>query len=159
MSTIRTLLIGLVVIGAACGGSASSTTRGSVTTMGTVQVPRGQPLLEGVPVITVLAPGENEAGEAPQFGWEPVEGATRYLLAVLGPEGPLWAWQGPETEVYLGGLPFARPPGWAGPVIVPGTCWSVVAVGVDGHVIAVSEFLPVSPGESAGHTCTPGAGS
>ena len=120
--------------------------------------PSGLVLVEGLPVIDVLGPPESGAGEVPQFRWEPIAGASRYDVGVLGPDGPLWAWQGEATEIYLGGLPFERPPGLAGPVIAAGSCWSVMARGADGHVIAVSEFLPISPAESTGHTCVPGSG-
>ena len=165
----RLVLGGLLVTATACGGGTSGPTDGGGTsdptddtrTSSTLQdrpAPRGQPLIEGLPSITALGPPERDAGDAPLFSWDPVPGTARYSLAVLGPDGPLWAWQGEETEVYLGGLPFERPPGWAGPVIVAGSCWSVVAHDAAGHVVAVSEFLPVSPGESPGHTCVPGGG-
>jgi hypothetical protein len=164
----RLVLGGLLVTGTACGGTAGPTDGGGTSdptddtrTSSTVQdppAPRGQPLIEGLPAITALGPPEGGAGEAPLFSWGPVPGASRYSLAVLGPEGPLWAWQGEETEVYLGGLPFERPPGWAGPVIVAGSCWSVVALDAAGHVVAASEFLPVSPADAPGHECVPGEG-
>ena len=129
------------------------------TAVGADVAPSGLPLVEGLAVINVLGPPESGAGEVPLFRWEPVAGASRYLVAVLGPDGPLWGWQGEETEIYLGGLPFERPPGIAGPVIVAGTCWSVMVRDDEGHVMAVSEFLPVSPAESTGHTCVPGTGA
>jgi hypothetical protein len=120
--------------------------------------PTGVPLVEGLPVMEVLGPAEGGVGPAPMFRWEAVTGAVRYSLAVRGPDGPIWGWQGDETEVYMGGLTFERPAGWAGPEIVAGTCWSVMARDGDGHVIAVSELLPVSPGDPAGHDCLPGQG-
>ena len=122
-------------------------------------VPAGVPLIEGLPVIDVSGPPESGAGEVPLFSWEPVAEASRYTVTVIGPDGPLWAWQGEETEVYLGGLPFERPAGWSGPVMQPGSCWAVVARGADGHVMSVGAFLPISPGESVGHSCVPGSGS
>lgn len=76
---------------------------------------------------------------------------------MLGPDGPIWAWRGEETEVRLGALPFDRPTGMGGPVVVPGSCWSVIALDDDGHVAASSDFLPVSPADSVGHTCVPGS--
>ncbi len=121
--------------------------------------PSGPLLVEGMPVVDVLGPPEFDAGDVPLFRWAPVEGAERYLVGVVGPEDPLWGWQGTETQIYLGGLPVARPPGMDGPVIVPGSCWAVMARDSVGHIIAVSEFLPVSPGESPGHSCEPGTGS
>ena len=129
------------------------------TAVGADVAPSGLPLVEGLAAINVLGPPESGAGEVPLFRWEPVAGASRYDVGVLGPDGPLWAWQGEVTEIYLGGLPLERPPGLAGPVIEAGSCWSVIARGADGHVIAVSEFLPVSPAESVGHACVPGSGA
>jgi len=118
--------------------------------------PTGEPLVVGIAGIVVLEPPTEDAGTAPQFRWEPVDDASTYDLVVLGPEGPLWAWQGAETEIWLGGLPYERPPGVSGPVVVEGTCWSVVARDVEGHVVAASDFLAVSPEGSAEHTCSPG---
>jgi hypothetical protein len=155
----RPILAGLLVIATACGGGTAAPSDDATTAASQDSAaPRGQALIEGLPAITVLGPSESGAGEAPLFRWDPVAGAARYSLAVLGPEGPLWAWQGEATEVFLGGLPFERPPGWAGPVIVPGTCWSVVGLDAAGHVVAVSEFLPVAPDEASGHSCVPGEG-
>lgn len=122
-------------------------------------VPSGPPLVEGLTRVNVLGPPEGGAGEVPQFRWEPVEGAATYDLVVLGPDGPLWAWSGEETEIRLGALPVERPQGMGGPVIVAGSCWSLVALGADGHAVAVSEFLPVSPAEPDGHVCVPGSGA
>ena len=158
------LAVALVMIIGACSPSDKSDGTalddGAATTVGGQAgvAPAGAPLIEGLPMVVVLGPPESDAGDVPLFRWEAVAGAAIYDVAVIGPDGPLWAWQGAETEVYLGGLPFERPPGWAGPVIAPGSCWSVVARDADGHVFAVSEFLPISPGGSPGHTCVPGTG-
>jgi len=169
------ILGALLVTAAGCGNGDEAATPGVVSSIGettnvettnvessivgeTVVAPFGLPLIEGIPVIDVLGPPESGAGEAPLFRWKPVAGVARYTLAVIGPDGPLWAWQGEETEIYLGGLPFERPPGWSGPVIVAGSCWSVIARGSDGHVMAVSSFLPISPDASTGHNCVPGSG-
>ena len=124
----------LMVLIAACDsdGDSADSSEGPAILPATVVVPSGLPLVEGIPVVTVLGPPESDAGEVPLFSWEPVAGASRYTVAVLGPDAPFWAWQGEETEIYLGGLPFERPPGWAGPVILPGSCWSVTALGADG---------------------------
>jgi hypothetical protein len=160
------LLLVMVFLVVACGSDGdSSATATSTTTIlseptgGQGGPPSGQPLVEGLPVIEVLSPAGSGVGDAPLFSWDPVDGATRYFVSVLGPEGPLWGWQGEETQIYFGGLPIERPAGWAGPNLVAGSCWSVFARGADGHVMAVSEFLPVSPEESPGHTCIPGSGS
>jgi len=169
-STIRVLTV-LVIVAIACGDSADperdgglgpATSSGSGTTSSPVNgrdvAPTGLPLIDGLPVIDVFAPSESDAGDVPLFRWEAVEGAAEYSLAVRGPDGPLWAWRGTGTQIYFGGLPFERPPGWAGPVMVAGSCWSVLALDRSGHVMAVSELLPVSPAESPGHSCVPGEG-
>lgn len=133
----------------------------TVSTEALVEAPaplnEGVALADGVPLVELLGPPASGAGRAPLFSWTEIEGAASYRLAVLGPDGPTWAWAGTDTQVYLGGLSFEQPPGWTGPVIEQGSCWSVVARSADGHVIAVSRYQPVSPGESPGHSCVPGA--
>lgn len=157
------LILAVVIVLAACGSADEPAATGTDTTIGETATPSapptGQLLVEGLPKIDVLSPPEANAGDAPLFSWQPVDGATRYFVSVLGPDGPLWGWQGEEPQIYFGGLPFERPPGWAGPDLVAGSCWSVFARGGDGHVIAVSELLPVSPQESPGQACVPGSGS
>lgn len=121
--------------------------------------PTGLPLLAGLAPLEVLGPPVSGAGTVPLFSWEPVDGTAQYELVVLGPGGPIWGWRGVETEIRLGGLPFERPAGMRGPVIAVDTCWSVIALDPDGHVVAASEFLAVSPAESDGHICVPGSGA
>lgn len=123
----------------------------STTTPG----PQGVPLVDGVAPIALLGPPEVDAGIAPLFSWAPVDGASVYRLAIVGPEGPIWSWTGDTTEVFLGGLDFEQPPGWAGPQLVEGSCWSVTAADAAGDVIAVSSYVPVAPGPTAGPPCTP----
>ena len=139
--------------------AATTTSAPAETTAAPAAPLSGVRLVEGMDRVDVLGPPHEGAGDAPMFEWEPVAGAAAYDLVVLGPEGPIWAWRGPETEVWLGGLPFERPPGFWGPVITDGSCWSVVALDDADHAIAVSDFLAVSPGEASGHQCLPGSGS
>jgi len=74
-----------------------------------------------------------------------VEGTAAYRLVVLDAEGqPVWAWEGPDTTVALGGVPD-RPEGAEGPVLSPGSTWSVAALDGDGHAVAASELRPASP--------------
>ena len=95
--------------------------------------------------VVLVAPPEESAGEVPTFSWEPVEGATRYRLGVLDATGRLvWAWEGPETTVALGGVE-GRAPEEGGPVIGPGSTWSVIAYDNRGLTVAVSEIRSVSP--------------
>jgi hypothetical protein len=176
MTTSRRLLVvGLAValIVSACSGDSSSDTSAasssggdqSATTAPSPEAPSeealapsGVPLLALLDHIDVLGPPENGAGDVPLFSWDPFAGSTIYDLAVLGPDGPLWGWSGEETEIRLGGLPFDRPPGVVGPVLAAGSCWSVVARDGAGHVVAASDFLPVSPADSTGHRCVAGVG-
>jgi hypothetical protein len=152
-------LAGCLLLGACSSGDDANAGTGGTTAppSGTAAAPTGAPLVPGLPVVELLGPPSTGAGEAPLFRWTAVDGAESYALAVVGPDGPLWAWRGQGTEVYLGGLPFERPPGWAGPVLVPGSCWSVVARDAAGAIVAVSALVPASPDQTAG-TCTPGAG-
>lgn len=119
--------------------------------------PVGLPLIDDLPVIDVLGPPESGAGDVPLFEWSAVDGAADYRLAVVGPAGPQWAWVGDTTEIYFGGLSIERPPGLPGLELADDSCWSVVARDAHGGAIAVSQFLPVSPGEATGHECVPGA--
>ncbi len=124
----------------------------------TVAGPQGEPLVDGLAPIELLGPPETDAGAAPLFSWGAVDGAATYRLALLGPEGPIWSWTGETTEVYLGGLEFEQPAGWAGPQLVDGSCWSVSAHDAAGDVIAVSGFVSVSAGPDAGPACVPPGG-
>ncbi len=156
---LPSIALAICVLAAACtsGDDAGTTASTTAPPTGAGAAPTGAPLVPGLPVIELLGPPSTGAGDAPLFRWKAVDGAESYALAVVGPDGPVWAWRGAETEVYLGGLPFERPPGWAGPVLVPGSCWSVVARDASGAIVAVSAFVPASPDDSAG-TCTPGEG-
>ena len=156
----------LVIISGACGGSSDPDPETSTSESDSVDAedipavaPTGPPLIEGLPLLELLGPNQSGAGDDPLFSWTAVDGAAMYNQVVLGPDGPIWAWRGTETEIRLGGLPFERPTGIGGPVIVDSTCWSVTALDGETHVIAVSEFVPISPGESSGHVCTPGSGA
>jgi hypothetical protein len=107
----------------------------------------GEQVGEGVvaAAVELTAPPEEDAGEVPTFAWESVEGAAAYRLVVLDAEGrAVWAWEGSETSVALGGVPD-RPEGAEGPVLTAGSTWSVAALDADGHVVAVSTARPASP--------------
>jgi len=95
--------------------------------------------------VELTAPPEEGAGEVPTFEWSGVEGAAGYRLAVLNADGEvLWAWEGEETSIPLGAV-ADRPEGTYGPVLTPGSTWSVVALDPTGAVVAVSGVRPVSP--------------
>lgn len=82
-----------------------------------------------------IGPLEAATGSVPRFEWSPINGAAAYRLAVLGPDGPIWAWEGTETSVNLGGLTSERPEDMPGPVIVDGTSWSVAAIDATGNIL------------------------
>jgi len=87
--------------------------------------------------LTALGPLEAEVGSVPRFEWSSIEGAVLYRLVVVGPNGPIWAWEGTKTSVNLGGLTGDRPELMPGPVVEDDTSWSVAAFDTDGNVIDV----------------------
>lgn len=162
MRSTRLVILVLAMTAAACSGDAATDTSTDgtaevTTTAAKAPAPAGVPLIDGLEQLEVLGPPATGAGEVPLFSWQAVTGAATYDLAILTSAGPLWAWSGAATEIRLGGLPFDRPEGVAGPVLVAGSCWSVVARDTAGHITAASDFFPVSPGESNGHSCEPGS--
>jgi hypothetical protein len=142
----------LVSLPAACTGDSGTEGGGDAGAAsgsgGAVPTAVGSPLVEPdvAATLELLAPPTEGAGEVPTFSWAAVSGASTYRLVVLdGDRGPIWAWEGAETSVNLGGLPNERPAGEPGPVIGPGSSWSVTALDDEGHVVAVSPSRPVSP--------------
>jgi hypothetical protein len=103
-----------------------------------------RPLLAGVPLLAVLTPTA-DVGIRPMLRWEPVDGAATYRAVVLGAEGQMtWVWAGPESEVPYGGAPFAEDRG-DGPIVQPGSTWSVVALDARREVLAISERRGLEP--------------
>lgn len=132
----------IAALSAGCGSSGA----GDGGDGGGGETAAGTTIDAGVPGITLMAPAMDEAGEVPIFEWEAVTGAARYRLVVLDGSGAtLWAWNGAETKVNLGGLPGERPEGVGGPVIDAGSSWSVVAFDDNGSPLAASDIRPVSP--------------
>jgi hypothetical protein len=102
--------------------------------------------LSNLPLVELVGPASTGAGPAPVFEWRPIDGASKYRLSVRGPELRSWAWAGATTSVRYGGVTE----GQAGPTIIPGTYWSVAALGGDGSLLALSELRPVSPSDDPG---------
>ncbi len=145
------LVFPLTGCGSSGGTEGSTTTAGNsgqstATTVEAIEEVQGTPIDAGLASIELTGPTVSGAGEVPTFEWQAVAGAARYRLVVLDGDGePLWAWNGSETRVNLGGLPVERPADISGPVITPGSSWSVVAFDADGTPLAVSVLRPVEP--------------
>ena len=167
---IRTRLrtIGLLVVGAffaaACSSVGDSVTTSTMpSTQGTSStiastaavIPEGASLVEGFPLVALLAPSSIGAGAYPVFRWEPVAAAENYQLVVSAAAGPIWAWEGSATEIRLGAVASEPPAGYGGPSLTEAVCWSVVALDAEGHAVAASAVVTVSPVEKPNIGCSP----
>ncbi len=153
MSRRRALALGVLALAlVACtggGGDEGDGGAGLATGASGASGPAGStpPAVPGLEeAVTLTSPPTEGAGEVPSFAWDAVPDAATYRLVVLGPGGEaIWAWEGRATSVNLGGLPGQRPVGEPGPVIEPGSSWSVAALDREGHVVALSPGRLVSP--------------
>lgn len=111
------------------------------------EVPPGEPFLDvpGISQVSLLT--DIQGGEEmPLFAWEPVTGAERYQLVVFDEAGePYWAWEGVQTQVYMGGAESQPPADSDGPVVSAGYTWAVVAYAANGQILASSELRSISP--------------
>lgn len=164
--TVRIRLGGMVLLMVtitACSGStdASDTSPAPVPTDAT---PSTAPLTTEPPVSTTTVPPttlvprlvfqfdtieitspDSGGGDRPQLMWEAVEGASLYSVTVFAPNGrAYWATQAATTSVHVGGEPQLDDDA-AGPSVVKGMTWQVVAVGNDGTPLAMSDRSPISP--------------
>jgi hypothetical protein len=86
------------------------------------------------------------AGAKPLFQWEAIPAADRYQLIVFDEAGdPYWAWEGTQTQIYMGGTQSQPPDDSSGPSIGSGYTWAVMAYSSDGKLLAVSEVRKISP--------------
>lgn len=96
-----------------------------------------------VPEIDQLTPTTG-VGRRPLIEWSGIDNAHAYELTVFGAGGTIyWSAVGPETSIYLGGAPASDQS--PGPQIQDGMSWAVVALDVDGNVIAQSRVRPINP--------------
>jgi hypothetical protein len=158
MSRTRPLLLGaaIALLIAACGSAApadpmappAGTTGGAAdaAAASTGIVIERPAFLADLARVELLEPPVAGAGVAPIFSWGAIDGATTYRLTVLGPDGPRWGWEGPDTSIRYGAVEA----GQRGPVIVPGSWWSVAAVDAAGDILATSDLRPVSPTDDPG---------
>ena len=157
-------LLVIVLIAVACGTPASqnqdrpqtAATPESTNQIHTLQVQtptavptevQGEPFISAPDVTSIrLLTDVKGVGEKPLFMWEGVTEANRYQLLVFDEAGePYWAWEGPNTQIYMGGTDAQPPADSSGPSIDTGYTWAVVAFDSDGKVLAASEVRPVSP--------------
>jgi hypothetical protein len=111
------------------------------------QPPRPLIDLPGVEEITLTTPQE-DAGVKPQFTWQPLEGAARYILVLYTVDlQPYWAWSGAAASVYLGGSDTAPRDDSAGPVLSAGMSWAVMAFDSDDRLIGSSVLRSISPSD------------
>lgn len=101
------------------------------------------PMADAVATVT-LTTNLSGGGERPMLTWDPVDGASTYLVAILDADGnPYWAWRTSDTRVRVGGSD--RSESAPGPRITKGMTWSVMAVDSSGIPIAVSARRPIEP--------------
>ena len=156
-SLIALLVIVLVLVGCGLsgGGNETSPTIESTQESGEqVQSPTDAPTeAQGEPFLNVPGVGSihlftdvQGGGEKPLFAWESVSGADRYQLFVFDEAGePYWAWEGTQTQVYLGGSDSQPPADSSGAAVGAGYHWAVVVYDSNGQVLASSELRSISP--------------
>ena len=122
------------------GGQAESPTKAPTEVLGELFLSAS-----GIGRINLLTDVQS-AGEKPLFKWEPVSGTDRYQLMVFDEAGePYWAWEGAQTQVYMGGSESQPPADSSGPSVGAGYSWAVVAYDASGQILASSEIKPISP--------------
>ncbi len=99
--------------------------------------------LELPDVATIKA--KARSAERPRFVWPALADATEYALVVQNLKGrPYWAWRGPDTSVYLGGVD--KPSADAvGPRLTKPAQYQVVAYAADGSIVGASKWRIVEP--------------
>ena len=98
-----------------------------------------------LPEVELLTPTEG-VGVKPLFEWQAVDGAAWYGLSLRTSTGETyWAWMGPQTSIFLGGVSDQPRENSAGPVLEDGMQWAVVAYDSQDQIIAASSLRPISP--------------
>lgn len=124
---------------------AAETTTTEIATTLPVEATNRPAVFADFPLVSLIGPPQTGAGVGPTFEWDAADGAASYRLSVLGPDGPIWLWEGAETSVALALRPDPRPASAPALEIVAGSSWSVAALDAAGDLIAISGSRPVSP--------------
>lgn len=120
----------------------ATTTSPPTTEATTTTQPEG--VISGLSTLELLTAGSG-LGERPLLQWEAVDGAAAYIVTVNHPDGPpLWAWEGPATEVPYGGGP-ADDPDTTGARLDQPARWFVAAIDAEGRLLAVSDRVDIAP--------------
>lgn len=125
-------------------GQAAASTQTSTTALSTADEQPSAGAQLGLPGMELLTPVSG-SGTRPILEWTEVSGADHYLVSVKTAEGNgYWAWRTESTSVPVGGLPRLNEQA-AGPRIVAGMTWSVIALDESGAIIAASNHRPIAP--------------
>lgn len=146
------LLAGLACSLSSGGNETSPTTETTLVSGEQVQNPteavvQGEtyisaPGIESIHLLTDV----QRVGDKPLFSWESISDAGRYQLIVFDENGePYWAWEGTQSQVYMGGSDDQPPADSSGPSIAADYHWAVVAYDSSGQVLASSELRQISP--------------
>lgn len=96
------------------------------------------------PPITTMSES-SRGGAHPELSWEAVPGTELYAVALFDPDGRIyWSWQGDESAVHVGGEPQLSAEA-AGPSVVAGMSWQVLALDAEGSILAVSDRIAIDP--------------
>jgi hypothetical protein len=135
--TIAAVALAITAL-AGCGGGGDdadepadeTTTTGAEAAASEPAIP-GLELLDAEPVDDALRP---------LLSWSPFDGASRYSVLVLDADGAaVWAWEGADTQVHLGGgTDEPLPDDVEGPTTERAATWFVVAHDAEGTPVAAS---------------------
>jgi len=148
----RVIVLALTLLLAACGSDSGNTEESQpeaqiVPTASEQAEVKGEPFISAPGISDVLLLTDSSGvGAKPLFQWDSVTGASRYQLTVFDEDGkPYWAWEGANTQIYMGGTDTQPPEDSSGPSIEEAYTWTVVAYSSDGKVLAASEVRTISP--------------
>ena len=97
-----------------------------------------------VPIIGITS-GTGGQGSRPVLAWVPVDDAAHYEVSLFAPSGEMyWAWSGATPAIPVGGEPLLGPNS-AGPAVIEGMSWYVLAIDAEGLIIGQSPLVTTHP--------------